>query len=115
MASHIPAPGEPAGPSPNVNHDNSDSRPNSVPALPLHPVMPAVVVSARNTPSLNGPGSESATPQSEGLPVAAHLHLMPQLQRSGPSVVKTRTGSVLTRGFILKTDYWPSGMTSSRL
>ncbi|KAI0052293.1 hypothetical protein FA95DRAFT_1553613 [Auriscalpium vulgare] len=34
---------------------------------------------------------------------------MPSLQRSGPSVVKTRTGSVLSRGFILKTDYYPSG------
>ncbi|KAI8980087.1 inositol hexakisphosphate-domain-containing protein [Trametes punicea] len=34
---------------------------------------------------------------------------MPQLQRSGPSVVKTRTGSVLSRGFILKTDHYPSG------
>ncbi|KAI0027879.1 inositol hexakisphosphate-domain-containing protein [Vararia minispora EC-137] len=34
---------------------------------------------------------------------------MPQLQRSGPSIVKTRTGSVLSRGFILKTDFYPSG------
>ncbi|KAI0685965.1 inositol hexakisphosphate-domain-containing protein [Cytidiella melzeri] len=34
---------------------------------------------------------------------------MHQLQRSGPSVVKTRTGSVLSRGFILKTDHYPSG------
>ncbi|KAA1467713.1 hypothetical protein DENSPDRAFT_832824 [Dentipellis sp. KUC8613] len=34
---------------------------------------------------------------------------MPQLQRAGPSVVKTRTGSVLSRGFILKTDHYPSG------
>lgn len=37
------------------------------------------------------------------------LDLMHQLQRSGPSVVKTRTGSVLSRGFILKTDHYPSG------
>ncbi|KAI0091045.1 inositol hexakisphosphate-domain-containing protein [Irpex rosettiformis] len=34
---------------------------------------------------------------------------MHQLQRSGPSVVKTRSGSVLSRGFILKTDHYPSG------
>ncbi|EPT01640.1 hypothetical protein FOMPIDRAFT_1119753 [Fomitopsis schrenkii] len=34
---------------------------------------------------------------------------MPQLQRSEPAIVKTRSGSVLSRGFILKTDYWPSG------
>ncbi|KAI0701909.1 inositol hexakisphosphate-domain-containing protein [Cerioporus squamosus] len=29
--------------------------------------------------------------------------------RSGPTIVKTRTGSVLQRGFILKTDHYPSG------
>ncbi|KAI0072968.1 hypothetical protein K474DRAFT_1723915 [Panus rudis PR-1116 ss-1] len=34
---------------------------------------------------------------------------MVHLQRSGPSVVKTRTGSVLSRGLILKTDHYPSG------
>ncbi|KAG6837385.1 hypothetical protein H0H93_010544 [Arthromyces matolae] len=31
------------------------------------------------------------------------------LQRSEPLVVKSRTGSVLSRGFILKTDHYPSG------
>ncbi|TFY82418.1 hypothetical protein EWM64_g1600 [Hericium alpestre] len=40
---------------------------------------------------------------------AMRLDLMPQLQRAGPSIVKTRTGSVLSRGFILKTDHYPSG------
>ncbi|EIM91392.1 uncharacterized protein STEHIDRAFT_153038 [Stereum hirsutum FP-91666 SS1] len=34
---------------------------------------------------------------------------MPQLGRAEPSIVKTRTGSVLSRGFILKTDHYPSG------
>ncbi|KAG1804399.1 inositol hexakisphosphate-domain-containing protein [Suillus subaureus] len=34
---------------------------------------------------------------------------MGNLKRAEPSVVKTRTGSVLSRGFILKTDYYPSG------
>ncbi|KAG2071110.1 hypothetical protein BDR04DRAFT_1016893 [Suillus decipiens] len=34
---------------------------------------------------------------------------MDNLKRAEPSVVKTRTGSVLSRGFILKTDYYPSG------
>ncbi|KAI0749707.1 inositol hexakisphosphate-domain-containing protein [Daedaleopsis nitida] len=43
------------------------------------------------------------------LPDTPPLDLMPQLQRSGPSIVKTRTGSVLSRGFILKTDHYPSG------
>lgn len=37
------------------------------------------------------------------------LDLTGLLQRSEPLVVKTRTGSVLSRGFILKTDYYPSG------
>lgn len=41
--------------------------------------------------------------------VGTSLDLMSHLQRSGPSVVKTRTGSVLSRGFILKTDHYPSG------
>jgi hypothetical protein len=35
--------------------------------------------------------------------IVAHLH------RSGAAVVKTRTGSVLSRGCILKTDNFPSG------
>ncbi|KAG2141169.1 inositol hexakisphosphate-domain-containing protein [Suillus bovinus] len=34
---------------------------------------------------------------------------MDNLKRAEPSVVKTRTGSVLSRGFILKTDHYPSG------
>lgn len=37
------------------------------------------------------------------------LDLTGLLERSGLSVVKTRSGSVLSRGFILKTDYYPSG------
>ena len=40
------------------------------------------------------------------------LDLMDFLQRSEPSVVKTRSGSVLSRGFILKTDHYPSGVYS---
>ncbi len=46
--------------------------------------------------------------ESDGLP-ASPPDLMPHLQRSAPSIVKTRTGSVLSRGFILKTDFYPSG------
>ncbi|KAK0205042.1 inositol hexakisphosphate-domain-containing protein [Desarmillaria ectypa] len=37
------------------------------------------------------------------------LDLMGSLHQSEPSVVKTRNGSVLSRGFILKTDHYPSG------
>lgn len=43
------------------------------------------------------------------------LDLMDVLQRSEPSVVKTRSGSVLSRGMILKTDHYPSGMYLSRI
>ncbi|KAG6879608.1 hypothetical protein C0992_000636 [Termitomyces sp. T32_za158] len=39
----------------------------------------------------------------------ASLDLTGLLQRSEPLVVKSRTGSVLSRGFILKTDHYPSG------
>ncbi|KAJ7063606.1 inositol hexakisphosphate-domain-containing protein [Mycena amicta] len=37
------------------------------------------------------------------------LDLMSHLQRSELAVVKSRVGSVLSRGFILKTDHYPSG------
>jgi hypothetical protein len=40
---------------------------------------------------------------------AKGLDLMANLQRSEPSIVKTRSGNVLSRGFILKTDHYPSG------
>lgn len=48
------------------------------------------------SPSANGPSATS-------------LDLMNSLQRSEGAVVKTRSGSVLSRGFILKTDHYPSG------
>lgn len=41
------------------------------------------------------------------------LDIVPLLQRSGPSIVKTRNGSVLSRGFILKTDFYPSGKVTA--
>ncbi|THH28320.1 hypothetical protein EUX98_g5857 [Antrodiella citrinella] len=55
--------------------------------------------------------SRATTPASpqELLPSPDPVDLMAQLHRSGPSVVKGRTGSVLSRGFILKTDHYPSG------
>ena len=61
------------------------------------------------TESLAAPRS---SPSPTSIPAALPLDLMTQLQRSGPSVVKTRSGSVLSRGFILKTDHYPSGMSS---
>ena len=52
----------------------------------------------------------SSVAEGTDLPDTPPLDLMPQLQRSGPSIVKTRSGSVLSRGFILKTDHYPSGV-----
>jgi len=40
---------------------------------------------------------------------ATSLDLIDLLERSEQSLVKTRSGSVLSRGFILKTDHYPSG------
>ena len=46
-------------------------------------------------------------------PRATSLDLIDYLERSEQSLVKTRSGSVLSRGCILKTDHYPSGMSSS--
>ncbi|KAJ6507779.1 inositol hexakisphosphate-domain-containing protein [Mycena vitilis] len=89
-------------------------RPVSVPpnaALPASKSDPL-----NNRPSSIPPGalahhriSSDASIQQKGLASGTSLDLMAHLQRSGPSVVKTRIGSVLSRGFILKTDHYPSG------
>ena len=62
----------------------------------------------------SGTGSPRASLDRDST-VPSPLDLMPQLQRSGPSIVKTRNGSVLSRGFILKTDFYPSGSHSTSL
>ncbi|KAF9561985.1 hypothetical protein CPC08DRAFT_707027 [Agrocybe pediades] len=64
--------------------------------------------------TLNGhatpPRNRSDTPPlSKDDHAAKSLDLIGLLERSEPSVVKTRNGSVLSRGFILKTDHYPSG------
>ncbi|KAK0446168.1 inositol hexakisphosphate-domain-containing protein [Armillaria borealis] len=51
-------------------------------------------------------GSDNTRTQQDN---STSLDLMGSLHRSEPSVVKTRNGSVLSRGFILKTDFYPSG------
>ncbi|KAF5359127.1 hypothetical protein D9756_003293 [Leucocoprinus leucothites] len=47
---------------------------------------------------------------SQPAPNTTELDLMNFLQRSEAALVKTRSGSVLSRGFILKTDHYPSGV-----
>ena len=54
--------------------------------------------------------SESLNQLSKDSTGANPLDLMDFLQHSESSVVKTRSGSVLSRGFILKTDHYPSGV-----
>jgi len=77
------------------------SRSKSQPGQPL-PAVPPLVASRVLSES------NASSPSQDPNPTVS-VDLMSQLQRSGPSVVKTRTGSVLSRGFILKTDYYPSG------
>jgi len=60
------------------------------------------------TRTVNGTGFSRTSSRDRGSG-ATSLDLMNVLQRSEPSVVKTRTGSVLSRGMILKTDHYPSG------
>jgi hypothetical protein len=55
-------------------------------------------------PSHNGKPDDLES--SEGLKVQ---DATPTLVRSAASIVKTRTGSVLSRGMILKSDHYPSG------
>ncbi|KAF5367062.1 hypothetical protein D9758_003884 [Tetrapyrgos nigripes] len=93
--SAIPSPGASSS-SPRVQAlAGSTSRPNSVPSSPNM---------NRNRMASN-PNSGAKAPESS----SSSLDLMGTLQRSTTSLVKTRTGSVLSRGFILKTDFYPSG------
>ncbi|KJA26349.1 hypothetical protein HYPSUDRAFT_36651 [Hypholoma sublateritium FD-334 SS-4] len=75
----------------------SSSRPSSIPPS-----------GTRHSARLSPSASESFPKDPAGRE-PAQLDLIDLLQRSEPSVVKTRTGSVLSRGFILKTDHYPSG------
>ncbi|KAJ3760289.1 inositol hexakisphosphate-domain-containing protein [Lentinula raphanica] len=80
-------------PAPMLNSEQDPNRPSSVASQYLRrnfQASPLTSLSRSNTPGNS-------------------LDLMSVLQRSGPSIVKTRTGSVLSRGFILKTDFYPSG------
>ena len=86
---------------------SDEIRPSSVPPAQIRSVMnnatarPQSIPPSRRTPS-----------DSQSTIVQNPLDLMDLLQRSELSVVKTRSGSVLSRGFILKTDHYPSGMCS---
>jgi hypothetical protein len=100
---------------------SDEIRPSSAPAAP-----PTQIYSAMNKttsrprsipPSLSVHARTKSESRSTNDPTkeptgANPLDLMDLLQRSQSSVVKTRSGSVLSRGFILKTDHYPSGVYS---
>jgi len=93
-----------------------DSEP---PVVTVHPVLASqshlsslkphlVRTSASPFPIIQGQSPPPHSTERGGSPVSLP-DLMPHLHRSAPSIVKTRSGSVLSRGFILKTDHYPSG------
>lgn len=91
---------------PTTSLDDVTERPASVPLLDRS----VLQLASRDVKALRTSrvASES-TISMTGKQAVAPLDLMGNLKRAEPSVVKTRTGSVLSRGFILKTDYYPSG------
>ncbi|EGO24423.1 hypothetical protein SERLADRAFT_438035 [Serpula lacrymans var. lacrymans S7.9] len=89
----------------------ANGRPASVPLTTKAFTEPKVQTDAGNLEGIDIRGriasdSKVATATKDS-PIT--LDLMTHLKRSEPSLVKTRTGSVLSRGLILKTDYYPSG------
>ncbi|KAH8117959.1 inositol hexakisphosphate-domain-containing protein [Phellopilus nigrolimitatus] len=74
---------------------------------PSSPLSPSPILSSSPTSRSRFPSIERTEQVAQ--PTISPLDLTPQLQRSVLSVVKSRTGSVLSRGFILKTDHYPSG------
>ncbi|KAG1726694.1 inositol hexakisphosphate-domain-containing protein [Suillus paluster] len=86
--------------------DGVIGRPASVPLVGRSaPQLVSAGVEALKTSRVASESKISMT----GTQAVAPLDLMGNLKRAEPSVVKTRSGSVLSRGFILKTDYYPSG------
>jgi len=87
-------------------------RPASVPLLSRS--APSLRLGSEDVHALNPPRVASdSTMAMTGKQAVVPLDLMGNLKRAEPSIVKTRTGSVLSRGFILKTDYYPTGSLDS--
>ncbi|KAG8953141.1 hypothetical protein FRC04_003089 [Tulasnella sp. 424] len=88
------------------------SQPTASRPIPIPSNRP--INSDRNVPrpstsgSFHGRSSSGSTPLPNG-GKARPLDVFASLHKSTLGVVKTRQGSVLSRGFILKTDYYPSG------
>lgn len=81
----------------------------------LHTPVPSVTLPSNMPPHLTPTklrvSSESSIyrMKDKALASGAGVDIMSHLQRSESTIVKTRSGSVLSRGFILKTDHYPSG------
>ena len=86
----------------------NEIRSSSVPPFRMFSVNKATRTQSIPPSLRNRDGSQSSKDSTIAIP----LDLMDLLQRSESSVVKTRSGSVLSRGFILKTDHYPSGVYS---
>ena len=90
---------------------SDEVRPSSVPPPQISSIVNKATPRPQSVPRNHvRAASDSHSPKDPA--VANPLDLMDLLQRSESSVVKTRSGSVLSRGFILKTDHYPSGMYS---
>ncbi|KAF5327539.1 hypothetical protein D9619_004360 [Psilocybe cf. subviscida] len=88
---------------------SASSPPTAIRASLLSASRPGSIPPARN-PKMPASSSDSiSSKQTRDSNEATSLDLIDLLERSEASVVKTRNGSVLSRGFILKTDHYPSG------
>jgi len=76
-------------------------------------VPPNTIRSSLSSPwtSKISPGASDTNFHKE--PKATPLDLIDLLEHSEQSLVKTRSGSVLSRNFILKTDHYPSGLPAA--
>jgi hypothetical protein len=84
-------------------HQKQKIRSTSDPHTPLRAL--SVLPSSLNTL----PQSTSMPTQITPLQPPPILDATETLLRAMPAVVKARAGSVLARGFVLKTDYYPNG------
>jgi len=93
---------------------SDEVRSSSVPPPQIRSVIDEATLRPQSIPpSLKSHARTTSDSQPAKDPTGTNpLDLMDLLQRSEPSVVKTRSGSVLSRGFILKTDHYPSGAHS---
>ncbi|KIO26335.1 hypothetical protein M407DRAFT_24420 [Tulasnella calospora MUT 4182] len=90
------------------------SQPSASRPILIHANRPAqsdrIIPRPSTSGSFHGRSSSGSTPAPNGVkPSSRPLDVLASLHKSTLGLVKTRQGSVLSRGFILKTDYYPSG------